>query len=86
MALVNTSKADFSDIGIYLDEYSRTVNKLVEETIYKVSKEGAKRLKEKSPRSKGSHSGTYAKGWAAKQEKGGSRFAVKESIIYAHAA
>lgn len=81
MALNNSSNFDFRDISIYLNEYSRKVDYLVEDTIYKVAKEAAKRLKndESTPRK----TGKYAKGWAAKQDKKNySRIGVKHAIVY----
>ena len=88
MAVINSSKFDFSDvIGSELTRYGAQVQEEVYEIIPQVAKEAAKKLRSESPRSKGHHSGIYAKGWTATVEKGRTKFGAvvhgKKASTYA---
>lgn len=54
-----------------LEQYGEDIRREVEEEAKKVSDEAVRRLRKASPRGKGRNSGTYAKGWAVKQEEPG---------------
>lgn len=67
MAVVNSSKFNFSDIvQKYLYDYRDGVQEAAFEAIDEVSKEAVKKLKRESPK----RTGEYAKGWTRKVEKG----------------
>lgn len=62
-----------------LDEYKRLTEDDLEEIAREVAKEGAKKLKETSPKGSGSKKGHYADGWSVKYERVGNgkfRFTV----------
>ena len=73
MAVINSSKFDFSDyVSEMLQQYGYEVVEAMTESINEVAKEAVKRLKAESPRGAGGKRkhGQYAKGWAVKYEKG----------------
>ena len=76
MAVVNSSRFNMSEaidwaVKKQLEDWQGDVLTVTGEVVQEVAREAVKRLKKESPRSdtKG-HSGTYAKGWTYKVEKG----------------
>ena len=62
---------EFSDeVKKLLESYEQEVAAAMKELVPEVAKEGLKKLKKESPRSKGKHGGTYAKGWAVSINEG----------------
>ena len=69
--VINSSKFDFREVvQKYIEEQRYEVIEAMSEAIDEVAKESVKKLKAASPKSDGLHSGTYAKGWRYKVEKG----------------
>lgn len=60
------------DINEILNDYSHEIQEAITEEAIEVAKDGVKRLKDTSPKSKRNtkHKGKYAKGWRVKIEKG----------------
>lgn len=62
---------DFSaDLKKILADYEGEVGAVVKELVPEVAKEGLKKLKKESPRSKGKAGGAYAKGWTCTIDEG----------------
>ena len=62
---------DFSDeVKKILEADEKEAAEALKELVPEVAKEGLKKLKKESPRSKGKHGGTYAKGWAVSVDEG----------------
>ena len=69
--VINSNKFNFQDvIGKYLKTYQGETIEALTTIVPQVAKESVKKLKAASPKSDGLHSGTYAKGWRYKVEKG----------------
>lgn len=70
---MSTDKIDLNKLSDAIEEalegYIGNCTEVVKDAVEDVSKEALKKLKKESPRSKGPHKGTYAKGWAIQSSK-----------------
>lgn len=67
MGVISSSKFNFKEtVDGLMRSYNKEVLEVCYETIPKVAKEAVRKLKAESPK----ESGKYAKGWAAKTERG----------------